>query len=67
MLLNMQMGNISPPFGMILFVVKAVAPPHIRMGQIYRAAYPFLGLDLIAMAIMMVFPPVILWLPSLMK
>jgi len=52
---------------MILFVVKAVAPPHIRMGQIYRAAYPFLGLDLIAMAIMMVFPPVILWLPSLMK
>jgi tripartite ATP-independent transporter DctM subunit len=67
MLLNMQMGNISPPFGMILFVVKAVAPPHISMGQIYRAAYPFLGLDLIAMAIMMVFPPVVLWLPSLMK
>jgi tripartite ATP-independent transporter DctM subunit len=67
MLLNMQMGNISPPFGLILFVMKAVAPPQITMGQIYRSAYPFLGLDLIAMAIMIIFPQVVLWLPSLMK
>jgi len=62
----MQMGNISPPFGLILFVMKAVAPPHIKMGQIYRAAFPFLALDLIAMAVMIVFPQVVLWLPSLM-
>ena len=67
MLLNMQMGNISPPFGLILFVMKAVAPPHIRMVQIYRAAYPFFLLDLIAMAIMIAFPQVVLWLPGLMK
>jgi tripartite ATP-independent transporter DctM subunit len=67
MLLNMQMGNISPPFGLILFVMKAVAPPNIRMMQIYRAAYPFLLLDVIAMAIMIAFPQVVLWLPGLMK
>ena len=67
MLLNMQMGNISPPFGLILFVMKAVAPPHIRMVQIYRAAYPFFMLDVIAMAIMIAFPQVVLWLPGLMK
>jgi tripartite ATP-independent transporter DctM subunit len=67
MLLNMQMGNISPPFGLILFVMKAVAPPNIRMIQIYRAAYPFLMLDVIAMAIMIAFPQVVLWLPGLMK
>jgi TRAP-type C4-dicarboxylate transport system permease large subunit len=66
-LLNMQMGNISPPFGLILFVMKAVAPPNIGMGDIYRAAFPFLGLDLIAMAIMIAFPQVVIWLPSLMK
>lgn len=67
MLLNMQMGNISPPFGLILFVMKAVAPPHIRMVQIYQAAYPFLMLDVIAMAIMIAFPQVVLWLPGLMQ
>ena len=67
MLLNMQMGNISPPFGLILFVMKAVAPPHIRMVQIYRAAIPFFMLDIIVMAIMIAFPQVILWLPGLMK
>jgi len=66
MLLNMQMGNISPPFGMILFVMKAVAPPHITMENIYKAAYPFIGLDLIAMAIMIAYPPIVLWLPSFM-
>jgi len=67
MLLNMQMGNISPPFGLILFVMKAVAPPHIRMVQIYRAAIPFFMLDIIVMAIMIAFPQVILWLPGLLK
>jgi len=48
-------------------VMKAVAPPNIRMMQIYRAAYPFLLLDVIAMAIMIAFPQVVLWLPGLMK
>jgi tripartite ATP-independent transporter DctM subunit len=67
MLLNMQMANISPPFGMILFVMKAVVPPHITMGNIYRAAYPFIGLDVIAMAIMIAYPSVVLWLPGFMQ
>ena len=67
MLLNMQMANISPPFGMILFVMKAVALPHITMDKIYLAAYPFLALDIIAMAIMIAYPSVVLWLPSFMQ
>ena len=66
MLLNMQMGCISPPFGMILFVLKGVAPPYITLGDVYRAAYPFVLLDLIMMAILIAFPPIVLWLPSLM-
>jgi len=66
-LVNIEMGLITPPFGMILFVMKAVAPPHITMDKIYRAAYPFLGLDLIAMAIMIAYPQVVLWLPSFMQ
>jgi tripartite ATP-independent transporter DctM subunit len=66
MLLNMQMGTLSPPFGLVLFVMRGVAPPHIRMRDIYLAVYPILGLDLIVMAIMIIFPQVVLWLPSMM-
>jgi tripartite ATP-independent transporter DctM subunit len=66
MLLNMQMGTLSPPFGLVLFVMRGVAPPHIRMRDIYLAVYPILGLDLIVMAIMIIFPQVVLWLPSIM-
>lgn len=65
-LLNMQMATLTPPFGMILFVVKGVAPPHITMTHIYKAVYPFLGLDLIAMAIIIFYPPIVLWAPGLM-
>jgi tripartite ATP-independent transporter DctM subunit len=66
MLLNMQMGTLSPPFGLVLFVMRGVAPPHIRMRDIYVSVYPILGLDLIVMAIMILFPQVVLWLPSMM-
>ncbi len=65
-LLNMQMGTLTPPFGLILFVMKGVAPPHITMTDIYKAVYPFLGLDLIAMAIIIFYPPIVLWAPGLM-
>ena len=66
MLLNMQMASISPPFGMILFVMKGVAPPHITIGDVYRAAYPFVVIDIIVMAMLIAFPPIVLWLPSFM-
>jgi tripartite ATP-independent transporter DctM subunit len=66
MLLNMEMATTSPPFGLGLFAMKGVAPSDTTMGDLYRAALPFLGCDLIAMLIIMLFPPLALWLPSLM-
>ena len=60
MLLNIEMGATSPPFGMALFVMKGVAPPDTTMGDIYRAALPFLGLDLIATALIIAFPAIAL-------
>jgi len=66
MLLNMEMATTSPPFGLALYVMKGVAPTDTTMGDIYRGALPFLGCDLIAMMVMMFFPPVVLWLPNLM-
>jgi tripartite ATP-independent transporter DctM subunit len=67
MLLNMEMATTSPPFGLVLFVMKGVAPPDTRMKDIYLSAIPFLICDLVAMVIIMAFPWVVLWLPSLMN
>lgn len=66
MLLNMGMATLSPPFGLVLFAMKGVAPSGTTMGQIYRAAYPFLGLELVAMVLMIAFPAIVLWLPGRM-
>lgn len=65
-LINIEVAGISPPFGMSLFVMKGVAPEDTTMGDIYRAALPFVGLSLLAMAMIMTFPKIALWLPGLM-
>jgi len=67
MLLNMEMATTSPPFGLGLFAMKGVAPSDTTMGDLYRAALPFLGCDLVAMLMIMLFPPITLWLPNLMR
>ena len=65
MLLNMEMAAISPPFGFGLFVMKAVAPQGTTMMDVYKASVPFLLLNSVVMLIMIFFPSVVLWLPSL--
>ena len=65
-LLNIEMAMITPPFGLCLFVMKGVAPPGTTMGDIYRAALPFIGCNLIAMALIIIFPAIALWVPGLM-
>lgn len=63
-LVNMQMSFLSPPFGYALFYVRGVAP-QIPMGTIYRAAIPFLLLQLTGLILIMLFPGLVTWLPSL--
>jgi tripartite ATP-independent transporter DctM subunit len=67
MLLNMEMATISPPFGLNLFVMRGVAPRGVTMGDVYAASIPFLLLDLLVMAALLAFPPLALWLPSLIS
>ncbi len=62
-MVNMQMSFISPPFGYALFYLKSVAPPEVTMGQIYRSSLPFLALQSLGLAICIIFPEVVLWLP----
>jgi tripartite ATP-independent transporter DctM subunit len=66
MLINFEMGMTTPPFGMMLFVMKGVADDDISIKDICYAALPFIGCDLIAMILIIMWPPLVLWLPGLM-
>jgi tripartite ATP-independent transporter DctM subunit len=67
MLLALEMGLISPPFGSVLFAMRGVAPPGITMNQIYAAVMPFFWMELVALAALVAFPPIVTWLPSLTR
>lgn len=66
-LINIEMSPISPPFGLSLFIMKGVAPDDTTMSDIWKATIPFLALDFAAMALIIVFPSLALWLPSVMQ
>jgi len=66
LLLCLEIGQTSPPFGMVLFVVKAVAPPEISMTDIYKAGLPYIACDLIGITLVLAFPMLALWLPNMM-
>ena len=65
--MNMQVGYLSPPFGQAAFYLKSVAPPDITLDHIFRSMLPFIGLQVIGLAIVLFFPEVALWLPNLLK
>ena len=64
-MVNMQMSFLSPPFGYALFYLKSVAPPEITMAVIFRSALPFLILQAVGLAVCIIFPEIVLWLPRL--
>ena len=64
--LNMQMAYLTPPYGLNLFYMKAVAPPGISIKDIYVAVIPFLLLQLLMLATVMIFPQIALFLPNLL-
>jgi C4-dicarboxylate transporter, DctM subunit len=63
---NMELAEITPPLGLNLFVMKAVAPPEVTMKDIIMGSVPFMILDLVGIALVIIFPQLILWLPSKM-
>jgi len=66
MAVNLQTSFLTPPFGFALFFLKAVAPPTVRMEEIYSGIVPFVILQLIGLALVMAFPDIALWLPRVM-
>ncbi|MGB9698054.1 MAG: TRAP transporter large permease [Thermodesulfobacteriota bacterium] len=62
-IMNMEMGYLTPPFGFNLFYMKAIAPPGITMSDIYRSIVPFVALQALGLAIVIIFPEIALWFP----
>ena len=65
-LINSEMGHTTPPFGVQLFVMQGVTSKGTTFGDIVKAGIPFLICDAAAIAVILAFPIVALWLPSLM-
>lgn len=60
-----QIAYMTPPFGYNLFLMKAMAPPEIRLADIYRSITPFVLVMIVGLVIVMMFPGIALWLPNL--
>lgn len=65
-LLTMEISFLTPPFGLLLFVMKGVAPPPITLGEVYRAALPFLLIELFVLALLVTWPAMGTWLPNVL-
>jgi TRAP-type mannitol/chloroaromatic compound transport system permease large subunit len=61
-----QIAYMTPPFGYNLFLMRAMAPPEITLADIYRSIIPFVGVMLLALVLIMVFPEIALWLPHVL-
>jgi len=59
-----QIAYMTPPFGYNLFLMRAMAPSEITISDIYKSIVPFVGVMILALILVMVFPEVALWLPN---
>jgi len=64
--INLQIYFLSPPFGPACFWLKSVAPPDITLQQIYVSVLPFIGLQIIGLIIVMLYPEIVLYLPRIL-
>ncbi|MBX2805200.1 MAG: TRAP transporter large permease subunit [Hyphomicrobiales bacterium] len=62
--LNLQTSFMTPPMAMSAYYLKGVAPPHVRLVQIFRGAFPFLGMVLLSIVLLYIFPEIALYLPE---
>ncbi len=59
-----QIAYMTPPFGYNLFLMRAMAPPEVTLGDIYRSIIPFVGVMILALSLVISFPEIALWLPG---
>ena len=64
MLIVMEISLLTPPFGLLLYVMKGVAPIKVSLGQVVRSALPFIAIELVVLALLIFVPEVAIWLPK---
>jgi TRAP-type mannitol/chloroaromatic compound transport system permease large subunit len=64
--LNLQTAFLSPPVAMAAFYLKGVSPKHVTLNQIFAGMMPFMGIQVIALALLYIWPAIGLWLPNLL-
>ena len=64
--LNLQTAFLSPPVAMAAFYLKGVSPPHVSLNQIFAGMMPFMGIQVIAIIMLYVFPGIGMWLPEVL-
>jgi TRAP-type mannitol/chloroaromatic compound transport system permease large subunit len=62
---NLQTSFLTPPLGYALFYLRAVAPPEVTTLQIYRGVVPFVGIQLLMLGVLALFPGMTTWLPKI--
>ena len=62
---NLQTAFMTPPFGATLFYMKGTAPPGVTMGDVFKAMYPFVALQVVGLLLCIYYPGISLWLPRL--
>ena len=67
MVVNMEIGMITPPVGLNVFVIKSVVPESITLTTIFKGVLVFLFADLVVVLLLMLFPEIVLFLPNLME
>ena len=64
MLVNLEMSQMTPPFGILVFVMQGVTPKDVTYGNIVWASVPYMLFDVLVMALIMIWPAIAIWLPS---
>ncbi|MDM0009938.1 TRAP transporter large permease subunit [Variovorax sp. J22G73] len=64
--LNLQTAFLSPPVAMAAFYLKGVSPPHVTLNQIFLGMLPFMGIQVLAIVLLYMWPQIGLWLPQLL-
>ncbi len=63
-MVNLQISFLTPPFAYSIFYLKGIAPPGVETVDIYKGVMPFVGLQALAIILLILFPQIITWLPS---
>jgi TRAP-type mannitol/chloroaromatic compound transport system permease large subunit len=64
--MNLQTAFLSPPVAMSAFYLKGVSPPHVTLNQIFLGMMPFMGIQIIALILLYMFPAIGMWLPEML-